>query len=127
MSDDPGQPKVPKHLRDLKPDHAYDSVQGFLKWAKENVEATLTTEQRIREEHKTYLLYAFLSEIDITPSQCVLVEKRDGNNTWWGFARKHPQDIHTKALLAEKDAQLTRLHRQLVELREEVTYLKAQR
>lgn len=131
MQNDPGQPKLPADLFAAVANSNFASIQKLVTWAKQHVDKDLAAEQKIRMEHQQFLLYCFLAETGLTPSKTMIVEKRNGSETTWSFAKKHPSDEYTKALLDEKDAEIRRLaglvkySESIVrELRDEVTHLR---
>lgn len=135
MSQAPRGPTLPRHLSDWCRVKDYDSILGYLQWAKDNIWQNMMTEQKLRSEHQTFLLYGFLAETGLTPSKCMLVEKRtEKGEMFWGYIKADPEGEKraTELHLAHEEIQrvktlLAECSKTIRELREEITHLKGRR
>lgn len=112
----------------------YQSMLGFLKWAKANVEKHIIAGNVLREEHKTFLMYGFLAETGLRATDCKLIERRGEKEIGFYFARRNATDHEQIDQLQQRDAEIARLQGMvkyaesiIKELREEVDHLKGKR
>ncbi len=101
----------------------------YLEWAKANVWHPMMAEQRLRAEHMTFLLYGFVAETGLTPSQCMLVEERnDKGQLHWGYVKRDPSQQRAinvnQAELQKLSLLVKHLNNLVAEQRQEIAYLK---
>lgn len=93
----------------------------------------MMAEQRLRAEHMTFLFYGFIAETGLTPSECMLVEKRtEKGDMLWGYVKRHPGNEKFEVELLKRDAEIARLsglvkycESVIKEMREEVAHLRS--
>jgi hypothetical protein len=125
LSEDPGQPLVSEALAERLHQTEYQNIEAYLWWAKKEVEPyILTSFKSLREEHKTFLMYGFIAETGLHPTQCELVERHSGEDIIWTFTRKHPVDQYVQALIKEKDDEIMMLRQRLQNAQTKIAILE---
>ncbi len=122
VPNDRGQPRVPKELRDSLHDWGWHSISQYLQWAKTNVEAYMISnpEHKLRAEHITFLMYGFLAETNLAPTETQLVERREGGDVLWSYEKKQSIDNYMDGIVKLKEEEITRLRNRVAVLEQQL-------
>lgn len=121
---DPGQPKKTAPIIAAEnPDIIEDYVRTF---------SVLHGDEFTRLEHvrgvmKEFLILGFIAETGLRPGATMLLERKEGNRTFWSYHPVTPRDNLAAAEQKMMRSHIKHLENELAYARNEITHLKAKR
>jgi len=103
----------------------FNNITSYLRWAKKEVEPYIVTNKlKLRDEHKSFLMYGFIAETGLLPSACQLIERHTADDIIWIFEPKDELDHVLQEALRERDAEITLLRERLQHAQQQIARLK---
>lgn len=122
--DDPGQPKLPPHLRSSVPDN-YTEMSDWVQRLRERYSADDL--QNLSNEHRTFLLYGFMAVTDgLHPRDAILVEKHHENYVEFIFQkRKDKSDWEKEVVYKKMKEEIESLKAMCIHLQKQLSRLQS--
>lgn len=124
---DPGQP-----LRILTKDETLDDTRADYTGLSKTVQHAITEINRMDDQDtrifrtlRTFLLYSFVAETELMPSETILIKRTQANgDITFAYDRKNPINMTLTGMLTDQDRKIADLTRQVQELQNEIERLR---
>ncbi len=118
---------------DFCPEQEMIDVSTHVKLTLEKAHATMNTENlkhgpdaKIPPELRSFLMYAFMAETDLRPSETTIVMRTDKQGqAFFAFQKKDPNDPTLGTVITNQQKKIETLAKMVDELRQENRYLKS--
>lgn len=124
---DPGQP-----LRILTKDETLDDTRADYTGLSKTVQHAIAEINRMDDQDtrifrtlRTFLLYSFVAETELMPSETILIKRTQANgDITFAYDRKNPINMTLTGMLTDQDRKIADLTRQVQELQNEIERLR---